>query len=97
VSDLPPSDKSDTITLLNCYRIHLSDIHPTGEWMLHEFYQRYRARPYGGLTNRQMDQLLDYLSGEIAALTPALYRDWLTRHQQAQEDAQTTEDMQSVD
>jgi hypothetical protein len=90
VTDTPPTDRSDTLTLLKCYRIILSDLHPTGEWMLHDLYQRYINRPYGGLTNGQMDQLLAYLRSEIATLTPQYVRDWLTtRHQPLETDAPT--------
>jgi hypothetical protein len=75
-------DLSDILTRLKCYEIILSDIHPTGEWMLHAFYQRYINQPYGGLTRREMAELLIDLQSVIAALTPANYAAWVaTQHQ----------------
>jgi hypothetical protein len=77
----PDFDLSDTLTRLNCYRITLSDLHPTGEWMLHALYLRYINQPYGGLNRREMAELLIALKCEIDALTPANYSDWVTTHQ----------------
>jgi hypothetical protein len=69
-------DLSDTLALLRCYEIILSDIHPTGEWMLHEFYQRYINQPYGGLKRREMAELLIALELETKALTRDDYSRW---------------------
>jgi hypothetical protein len=50
--------------------------------MLHAFYQRYINQPYGGLTRREMAELLIDLQSVIAALTPANYAAWVaTQHQ----------------
>lgn len=75
-------DLSDRLALLSCYRINLSDIHPTGEWMLHALYQAYITQPYGGLTIGQMDQLLSYLKSEVDSLTAEDFRHWLTTRNQ---------------
>lgn len=74
-------DLSDTLARLKCYEIILSDIHFTGEWMLHAFYQRYINQPYGGLTRGEMAELLIALELETKALTSADYRRWAeTQH-----------------
>lgn len=74
-------DHSDRIALYQTRQRILSDLHPTGEWMLHALYQRYRLQPYGGLTLREFDQLLEFMATELQELPPEAPRQWLaTRH-----------------
>jgi hypothetical protein len=74
-------DHSDRIALYQTRQHILSDLHPTGEWMLFDLYQRYRLRPYGGLSIGEFDKLLEFMAAEIAALSPDAPRQWLaTRH-----------------
>lgn len=83
-------DHSDRLAYELALIITLTDLDPDGRWQEHELYQFRRQHRYGGLTVTQHNELLDHLEECRDQLTLEHYRNWLaTRHQQAEDDAQT--------